>query len=154
MRKVVTISGGAAKAIGNFDVPFGMSFNDLVEVAGGIKNEPHKIIVGGPLMCFAQADIDVPIIKITQAILLLNEKESVKQRIQNCIRCGKCVDHCPIGLIPLDLSRWAQNKRSEAFIKFNGLDCIVCSCCSYVCPSHRDISNSIEVYRNALRQAK
>jgi len=150
MRKVVTVTGGAVETPGNYEVRLGMTFKDLLEEIGGIKSEPYKIVVGGPMMGVAQYTLDVPIIKIASAIILMTEQEAARPPEQNCFRCGKCVDHCPIGVIPLDLSAYARRNDKERFKKYNGMDCMSCACCSYVCPAHRHVAQAINVMKQEI----
>jgi electron transport complex protein RnfC len=150
MRKVVTVTGGAVENPGNYEVRLGMTFKDLLEEIGGTKSEPHKIVVGGPMMGVAQSTPEVPIIKISSAIILMTEQEATRPPEQNCFRCGKCVDHCPIALMPLDLSAYASRNDMARFKKYNGMDCISCACCSYVCPAHRHVAQAIVVMKQEI----
>lgn len=149
IRKVVTLAGGAASKPGNYQVPLGMKFKDLVKAVGGLKSEPYKIVVGGPMMGVSIPSLDAPVIKTTSGLLLLTEEEAKKPPEENCFRCGKCVAACPIGLVPVDLNRTAI-KKNPLFVKFNGMDCILCASCSYICPAHRDIAKSINDMRQEL----
>jgi len=150
MRKVVTVTGGAAQTPGNYEVRLGMTFKDLLAEIGGIKSEPYKIVVGGPMMGVAQYTLDVPIIKISAAIILMTEQEAARPPEQNCFRCGKCVDHCPIGVIPSELSAYAIRNDQAQFKKYNGMDCMSCACCSYVCPAHRHVAQAINVMKKGI----
>jgi electron transport complex protein RnfC len=155
MRKVITVTGGAASNPGNYEVRLGMTFSDLLEaVGGGFTSEPYKIVVGGPMMGVAQYTLDIPVIKISSALLLLTKEESFKPPSENCFRCGKCVDHCPMGLVPLDLNYYANKGDSKRFFKFNGLDCIWCACCSYICPAHRNLAQSIYIMRQEILDSR
>jgi len=149
MRKVVTLTGGALRNPGNYKARIGTKLNDLVEMAGGFKANPEKIVVGGPMMGTAIFDTDVPIVKTTEGVLFLTEEESYMPPERNCIRCGECVEHCPSGLIPMELNADILREDSEAFIKHNGIDCIECGSCSYICPSKRRLSQAIRTIRKA-----
>ncbi|MDR2904041.1 MAG: electron transport complex subunit RsxC [Clostridiales bacterium] len=150
MRKIVTVTGGAVNRPGNFKARLGMSYRELIEQTGGFKEEPYKIISGGPMMGVAMFDLDVPIIKTSSAILCLTEKEGALPEESNCIRCSKCVQHCPAGLLPLDLNAYVLRGETDLFVKNNGLDCIECGSCSYICPAKRHLAQSI---RSARRLA-
>ncbi|MDR0324098.1 MAG: electron transport complex subunit RsxC [Treponema sp.] len=147
MRKVVTLSGGAIRNPGNYKVRLGTKVNDLVELAGGFKANPVKVVVGGPLMGTAIFDINVPIVKTTSGVLFLTEKEAYIPPEQNCIRCGKCVERCPMGLVPTELNTDVLRENSELFVKHNGLECIECGSCSYICPAKRRLSQAIRTTR-------
>ncbi len=154
MRKIVTIAGGCVKNPGNYKVRLGMTIAEFIEVVGGLKEEPYKIIVGGPMMGVAIFDLNVPIIKTTSAILCFNEKEGILPAEKNCIRCGRCVSHCPIGLMPLELNRNVLDGDMDQFKANNGLDCIECGSCSYICPSKRHLAQSIRSTRRKLMEAR
>ena len=147
MRKVVTLSGGALKNPGNYKARIGTKLNDLVELAGGFKSNPQKVVVGGPMMGTAIFDTDVPIVKTTSGVLFLTEEEAHIPPERNCIRCGSCVEHCPTGLIPTELNADILKEDGESFVKHNGLDCIECGSCSYICPAKRRLSQAIRTIR-------
>ncbi len=154
MRKIVTVTGGAVNHPGNFKVRLGMPYRELIELTGGFKEEPYKMISGGPMMGVAMFDLDVPVIKTSSAIICLTEKEAQMPQEQNCIRCGKCVGHCPMNLMPLELNQYALRGEMDLFEKYRGLDCIECGSCSYVCPAKRHLAQSIRASRRNLMAAK
>jgi len=143
MRKVVTMAGGAVKNPGNYKAHIGTKLSDLVEMAGGLKSDPAKVIVGGPMMGTAIFDLSVPVVKTTSGVLFLTEIEARIPPESNCIRCGQCVEYCPIGLIPIELNTDVLREDSEMFLKHNGLECIECGSCSYICPAKRRLSQTI-----------
>jgi len=147
MRKVVTLTGGAIRNPGNYKARIGTLLSELVEMAGGFKYNPAKIVVGGPMMGTAIFDTDVPIVKTTEGVLFLTEEEAHIPHERNCIRCGRCVERCPSGLIPTELNADILKEDGEAFIKHNGLDCIECGSCSYICPAKRRLSQAIRTIR-------
>ncbi|WP_461247098.1 electron transport complex subunit RsxC [Treponema sp. R6D11] len=147
MRKIVTLTGGAIKNPGNYKVRIGTKLNDLVELAGGFKSNPEKIVVGGPMMGVAIFDTDVPIVKTTSGVLFFTEEEAHIPPERNCIRCGSCVEHCPTGLIPTELNADILKEDGEAFVMHNGLDCIECGSCSYICPAKRRLAQAIRTIR-------
>jgi electron transport complex protein RnfC len=147
MRKVVTLTGAAMHNPGNYKARIGTKLSDLVEMAGGLKFSPAKIVVGGPMMGTAIFDTDVPIVKTTAGVLFLSKKEAYIPPEKNCIRCGHCVENCPIGLVPIELNMDVLNEDSAAFRKHNGLECIECGSCSYICPAKRRLSQSIRTIR-------
>ncbi|MDR1664898.1 MAG: electron transport complex subunit RsxC [Clostridiales bacterium] len=147
MRKVVTVAGGCAKNPGNYKVMLGMRYADFIDAIGGMTEQPYKMISGGPMMGVSMFTLDVPVIKTSSAVLLLTEEEAKLPPERGCIRCGRCVDHCPSGLMPLDLNRFAVHGERDLFRKQNGLDCIECGSCSYVCPAKRHLAQSIRAMR-------
>ena len=147
MRKVVTLTGGALRAPGNYKARIGTKVSDLVEMAGGFKANPAKVVVGGPLMGTAIFDTDVPVVKTTGGVIFLTEEEAFIPPERNCIRCGACVDHCPAGLLPTELNADILKEDGGAFVRHNGLDCMECGSCSYICPAKRRLAQSIRTIR-------
>ncbi len=150
IRKVVTLVGSCLKNPGNYKVRLGQSLSDILDEIGGFKSQPTKIISGGPMMGVAAFSTDIPICKTSAAFIFLTDKEAHIPPERNCIRCGKCVRYCPIGLLPFELNQAALASDLDLFGKCNGGDCIECGCCSYVCPSKRHLAQSIRAYRREL----
>lgn len=143
MERIVTVSGDAVNEPGNFKVPFGINQAELVEAAGGFKEDPQKLISGGPMMGFAMFTLDVPVTKTSSAILGFTKDEASKFEPTACINCGRCVEACPSRLIPSRLADYAENHNEEAFTKHEGLECMECGSCSYVCPAKRPLKQAI-----------
>ncbi len=149
IRRVVTVTGDAINNPSNLEVPIGVSYGKLIEAAGGFKEDPAKVISGGPMMGIALFDIEVPVTKTTSGILCLTRKAAEIPPESNCIRCGKCVEHCPMGLMPLTLNSDTLAGDMDAFIAHNGTDCIECGSCSFICPAKRQLAQSIRVNKRA-----
>lgn len=154
MRKVMTVAGSAVKNPGNYKIRLGMRYQDVMEVIGGFTSEPYKMISGGPMMGVAMFSLDVPVIKTSSAFLAFTEAEGLLPLEQNCIRCGRCITHCPAGLMPLDLNQYVLHGERDRFAAANGLDCIECGCCSYLCPAKRHLTQSIRAMRRELLAAR
>lgn len=150
MRRIVTVSGGAIKNPKNLNVRLGTSLRELVEAAGGFKKEPAKIICGGPMMGIEIHNLDAPVIKGTSALLCLTEEEVKPSEEFDCIRCGKCVQACPMNLIPTTLNTLAAREEYQAFEAEHGMDCIECGCCSFVCPAKRNLAMSFRAAKKAV----
>lgn len=150
MRRIVTVTGGAIKNPQNFKVRIGTSYRELIEAAGGFIKEPAKVISGGPMMGVALYSLDVPIVKASSSILCLTEEEVGLNEESNCIRCGKCVDHCPMNLMPLDLNKFALANEEDKFVEYRGMDCIECGACSYICPSKRHLLQSLRSTKKTI----
>lgn len=150
--RIVTLSGPAISKPSNFKVPVGTNLNELIEAAGGYLTgvTPEKIIAGGPMMGFALYTTDLSIIKGTNAFVFMIEDEVSNTVTSNCIRCGNCVDVCPNGLMPLVLERASIEGDEELFLKYNGLECCECGCCSYICPSKRHLAQAIRVMKREI----
>ncbi len=154
MRKIVTVAGGAVNNTGNYKVRLGMSFRELIDMTGGFKEYPYKVVCGGPMMGVCLYDLDVPIIKTSSAVLCFTKEEAEIPQEKNCIRCGKCVEHCPMGLVPSDLNQYVLRDQIDLFEKYNGLSCIECGSCSFICPSKRYLGQSLRYARRVLLARK
>lgn len=140
IQRVTTISGSAVKEPKNLLLRIGTTFEDAIENCGGFVESPAKIIMGGPMMGFAQSSLKVSIIKGVSGILGLNKKDINNGKESPCIRCGKCVSVCPCGLNPSMLSILGEKDMyEEAKLEQNLFDCAECGSCVYVCPAKRNI---------------
>ena len=154
IQRVTTVSGKAIKEPKNLLLRIGSTYEDAITVCGGFSSQPEKIISGGPMMGFAVSAIDLPIMKGTSGILAIAKGEANTGTESPCIRCGRCVDACPMGLNPSMLSILAQKDLyEEAKEDFNLLDCVECGSCVYVCPAKRNIVQYIK-YSKAQNAAK
>ncbi|MEI7428974.1 MAG: electron transport complex subunit RsxC [Betaproteobacteria bacterium] len=135
VRRIVTINGGAVWQPGNILAPVGTLVSDLLTFAG-LKSEPARLLMGGPMMGIVLPHANVPIVKGTAGILAFTEEEIATPEAGPCIRCGTCTSVCPIGLLPLEM---VANIRVDNLSGAEALglsDCISCGCCAYICPSH------------------
>jgi len=150
IEKVVTITGDAITEPKNVMTRIGTSFKDLVDFCGGYSKTPEKIINGGPMMGYAQSSLDIPVVKGVAGITVLSKDALSYGEELPCIRCGRCVEACPIGLIPSMLSILGErHKFKEAKDEFGLLNCIECGSCAYICPSKRNI---VQYIRHAKSQ--
>jgi electron transport complex protein RnfC len=134
--RLVTVTGGGVLRPGNFEVRFGTPISDLIALAGGYRDEPARLIMGGPMMGLALADDSLPVTKATNCIVAALASEVAPERPEMpCIRCGECVQVCPAGLAPLDIHMAERLDDAAMLIEFGLADCIECGCCDYVCPS-------------------
>ena len=155
--RVVTVTGDAGKEPGNFRVKAGTDAAELVEAAGGFKSQPEKVISGGPMMGMALGTLHVPCGKTFSSLLCFTKDEVAEYEPGNCIRCGRCVEVCPAGLMPTKLSEVADHGDFALFDQLNGCECVECGCCSYVCPAKRRLTQSMKTGRRealALRRKK
>lgn len=147
MERIITVTGDAIKEPQNFRVRLGMSYKELAEAAGGFKENPEKIICGGPMMGVAMFELDVPTTKAATALLCLTHDEVSASEPGPCINCGRCVEVCPGRVVPSRLADYADRFDEEAFLKANGMECCECGCCSFVCPAKRQLTQSIKSMR-------
>jgi len=153
IERVVTVTGSAVNSPGNFRVKIGTPFSKMIEYAGGFKEEPAKILMGGPMMGIAQYSLDVPVIKGTTGIVCLTANEVDTPEIRECIRCGFCIRACPMNLMPTLISLYSRKGRySTARDSYNLYDCIECGCCAYVCPAKIPIVQWIKLAKSKTRQ--
>lgn len=148
--RVVTITGDAVTTPGNYLVPIGTSFNEVIEAAEGFKRIPEKIISGGPMMGISVFTTDIPITKGTSAILAFRRDQVAASKPSACINCGKCLEVCPGRVMPSRLATMAEHGDRDAFIENYGMECCECGCCSYICPAKRNLTQSIKSMRKDI----
>ncbi len=150
--RVVTVTGKHLASPSNFLVRTGVSVEYLIEKCGGIPEGTGKIISGGPMMGKAVVRTDIPVVKGTSGVLLLDESESRRKPQSNCIRCGKCVSVCPMGLEPYLIEKLSEKSRWAELEEINAADCIECGSCSYTCPSALPLLDMIRLAKaNVMR---
>ncbi len=149
--KVITISGKGINRPANLRVKIGTRLSDIVTYLGGTRPDLAKVVMGGPMMGFAISTLDIPITKTTSGILFLTEDEIDTQMHSQCIRCGWCLDACPMGLAPNDIGVYVEASRAEDTAQFGVFECFECGCCSFVCPAKRPL---VQFIRLAKMKAK
>ncbi|MBW9147987.1 electron transport complex subunit RsxC [Clostridium sp. CM028] len=142
MERVLTVTGEAVKEPLNLRVKFGTSIEEVIEAAGGFKEDPVKVISGGPMMGMALSSLKTPVIKGTSGILCLTKQQAKLEQESSCIRCGKCMNACPMFLNPTKLNSLVLRGKYDEFEEYHGMDCIECACCSYVCPAKRHLTQT------------
>ncbi|MDP2906198.1 MAG: electron transport complex subunit RsxC, partial [Candidatus Omnitrophota bacterium] len=142
--RVVTVTGSCFQRSRNLLARVGTPIKDLIAFCGPLKEEPAKIIFGGPMMGIAQYSDDVPVIKTTNGVVLFNKKEARLGEDEACIRCGACVRECPAGLMPCLINLAAEKEIWAQALAYNAMDCIECGLCNFVCPARRRLTQSIK----------
>lgn len=152
IERVVTVSGGAVREPGNIRAKIGTSVRDLIEECGGFKEEPVKLVSGGPMMGFAFSDLDTPVTKGTSGILALTAKEVLDAAETACISCGRCVAACPMGLIPTQMYKNIDHERLDEAAELGLDDCVLCGSCAYSCPAHIPLVSSFRAAKGRRRR--
>jgi electron transport complex protein RnfC len=134
--RVVTVAGSCVDTPRNLEVLIGTPASALLDACGGLKKQPDRILLGGPMMGVSLPTTDIPVIKGATGLLALAGNELRKSDPSPCIRCASCVDACPMGLLPVDMAARVRVDDFDAASEYGLRDCILCGCCSYVCPSH------------------
>ena len=149
--RIVTVTGNAISAPVNMWVKIGTKISELIKEINVDPGSIEKIILGGPMMGNAVASPDIPITKTVSGVILIKKGTSKKQPQEAyCIRCGRCVDACPLKLIPCSIAELAQAHDIDRFTKMNGMTCMECGSCSYVCPAHRQLTQYIKVGKSQV----
>jgi len=142
--RVVTVTGSCLSNPKNLLVRIGTPIKELMDFCGPLKEEPAKIVIGGPMMGIAQYTTEVPVIKSTTGVILFDEKEAKEQEEAFCIRCGACIRECPVNLMPCLINLASEKELWMQAKEYGVLDCIECGLCSYVCPANRSLVQSIK----------
>lgn len=153
-KKRVTIDGDAIKNPQNVIVPIGTSVKEVIDFTGGYKTEVKKLIMGGPMMGAAVSDDSLFIAKQNNAVLAFSEREAKLREPSACIRCGRCVNACPMKLVPPNITTAVNAKDVSAMLSADILNCMECGCCAYVCPAHRHLVNNIKLGKQIITNEK
>lgn len=156
--RVVTVTGEAIARPGNYYVPIGMSVENLIEFCGGVTKKSAKVILGGPMMGIAIADLKTPITKTTNAITVLTKEQigraKFARRQTACIRCGRCLEVCPENLNPTKIAHAVKYNLLDVAERYYMNACMECGCCSYVCPANIELTGYIKTGKIFLARQK
>ncbi len=153
IKRRVTVDGPAVARPSNVEVLIGTQLSDVFQFCGGFRSEPAKVLMGGPMMGISQYSLETSVVKHTNALLAFDPGTAKLPPESPCIRCGRCVDACPMNLVPLAINQYTVKGRFDELERYNVNDCIECGCCSYVCPAKRHLVQSIRLAKVQLRQA-
>ncbi|MCQ4021434.1 electron transport complex subunit RsxC [Ruminococcus sp. zg-924] len=152
--KRITVDGQAVNRPQNVIVPIGTKIKDIIEFCGGYKEQPEKLIFGGPMMGLALPDDEMPLLKQNNAVLAFSKKEAAKLEPSDCIRCGRCASACPMGLVPPRISGFIKQKDIPSMLESGLMVCMECGCCSFVCPANRPIVQNMRLGKSIVRNSK
>jgi len=133
--RVITVTGAGVRTPKNLFVPIGTSYRNLIDYCGGISPDAVRIVSGGPMMGFAFTDLDLPVTKGTSGVTVLTRDDVKKASETACVRCGRCVDVCPMNLVPTKLAVAARNQAPDVAEAYHITACVECGCCAYTCPA-------------------
>ncbi len=148
----ITVDGSAIREPKNLRVPIGTNIQDIIDYCGGFKEEPRKILSGGPMMGIAICDTNAPICKQNNAILAFADRKDLIKTERECIRCGRCVDVCPMSLMPTLIERYARVKDAEKLTDIGVMVCMECGSCAYACPSGRPLVQYMRLAKQVVRE--
>ena len=151
VERVVTVTGEHLKNPGNYIVKIGTNTKDLIDYCGGLTGDDITIKAGGPMMGFVLSDTNVPIMKGSNGIIAVDTDHTVEQP---CIKCGRCMDVCPMELSPLYFAKYADEENWRGMKDRNVMDCVECRCCEYICSSKIPLVSKIKAGKNAVRGMK
>ncbi len=152
--RIVTLGGDVLKNPMNYRVRIGTPFRHLIRQSGGMRGEPKKVLMGGPMMGTAVPNLEVPVIKGTSGVLVLSEKVARLENEVACVRCSKCLYVCPMSLQPNLLDKMSRQNDFESLERLHITDCIECGSCAYICPSRRRQVQQIKVAKFKLRNVQ
>ena len=153
IRRIVTVSGDIVMDPKNLMVPIGTSFNELLEAVGH-KENPYKVLSGGPMMGVSQYDLAVPVIKGTNAVTILGYRNKYVVENARCIRCGKCIEVCPMHLMPVLMYKSMFTGDANEMLAVDMMDCIECGCCAYSCPAGVPLVLGFRAGKQQIRDVK
>ena len=154
IERCVTLTGKALKNPGNYLIRLGTPLKSAIDFCGGFKETPAKVIMGGPMMGVSQYSLDVPIMKCTTGVIFFSKEEAKIFDELTCIRCAKCVDICPVNLMPTDIMRMVKYSKWHYLEDFNSSDCMECGLCAYVCPSNIPLVQYIKLAKEKEKEQK
>jgi len=152
IERIVTVTGRGVRRPSNLIVPVGTLVRDLVEACGGFQENAREIVFGGPMMGGPVANVDAPVLKGTTGVVILTDADVRSPVSYPCIRCGHCLDACPVFLNPQRLGELSRAGRYEDMVAAHLNDCMLCGCCSYVCPSGIPLSQQFAAAKAAVRR--
>ena len=154
VEKCITVDGSAVAQPQNVIAPIGTPLKHLFDFCGGFKERPYKVLYGGPMMGISVPNMDEPVLKSTNAVLAFNQKDATPPEESPCIKCGRCVDHCPLRLMPADIESAFRRGDVDALRALKVNVCMECGCCSFVCPAKRPLVQTNKLAKILLKNSQ
>lgn len=154
VENIITLTGKGVQQRKNLLVRGGTPMQSIIDYCGGLPEDTGKVISGGPMMGKAISYLSAPTTKTTSSILIMSNKESSRKEETNCLRCGKCITVCPMGLEPIHIAQLAENRLWEETEKASAMDCIECGCCLYTCPAGRPLLDMLRLSKNNISEIR
>lgn len=154
IERVITVTGSGVREPKNLLARIGTPFQELVDFCGGLMPDAAKVIMGGPMTGITVSSLDAPLLKANNCLLVLNKEEAKIFEEQSCIRCGRCIKACPVGLMPNFLADFTKIKNWEKAEDYHAADCIECGSCAYVCPSRIYLVQYFKVAKKEVQKRK
>jgi len=151
--RVISVTGGGIRRPANILAPIGASYQDLITACGGLTDDAARILSGGPMMGFTLPELEAPITKGASGITVLSHAEVRRSAETSCLRCGRCVDVCPMNLLPTRIALAARANRLDLAQRYSMASCMECGCCAYACPASIPLVQLIRMGKAALQKA-
>ena len=148
--RVMTVTGGGIRTPGNLLVPLGTSLQNIVDACGGLTDSARRVIAGGPMMGFTVTDLSIPVTKGTGGLTVFTQAELDAEAATACIRCGRCIDVCPLGLMPTTIAHAIRHDQLELARRFDLEACCECGCCAYECPARIPLVQYLRIGKQAV----
>lgn len=148
--RVVCVTGAGIANPKNVLAPIGITYRELIDYCGGFTKEAARLLSGGPMMGFSFTNLDMPITKGTSGITILTHDDVKRETETSCLRCGRCVDVCPMNLVPARLAQGAKHSNIAMMERYNIMGCMECGCCSYICPANIPLVQLVRVGKAML----
>jgi electron transport complex protein RnfC len=152
--RVITVTGGGIRTPGNLLVPLGTSLQDLIHACGGLTDDARRVIAGGPMMGFTVTDLSVPVTKGTGGLTILTQSELDAEAATVCIRCGRCLDVCPLGLMPTSIAQAVRHDQLDLARRLDLEACCECGCCAYECPARVPLVQYLRIGKQAVHDQR
>ncbi|MBR7168595.1 MAG: electron transport complex subunit RsxC [Bacteroidales bacterium] len=152
VENIMTVTGKSLAQQHNYQVRIGISYADIVNHIGGLPDDTAKLISGGPMMGKAIVNLEAPTTKGASSLLVITDKEAERAEELDCIRCGKCMEACPMGLEPYLFSALINNDKVQEAVDNHLMDCIECGCCIFTCPANKPLLDEIRFAKGKFRQ--